>query len=78
MTHDDIWAESLRLDKERRKKLQELMEEYDSTIYYPALSKMRENCEALGHKFIFLSLNVVGNPVYICHYCGTTKIEDNV
>lgn len=78
MTHDDIWAESLRLNKERRKKLEELMEEYDSTIYYPALSKMRENCETLGHEFIFSSFNMVGRSVYRCHYCGTTKIEDNV
>ena len=37
------------------------------TIYYDG--------GVLGHKFAFKSFGPLGNPWYICEYCGLTKVE---
>lgn len=81
MNHDDIWSESVKIDRERRQKRKELMEEYDSKFYYPELKKLQENCEKLGHSFVFtkfgscLPNRTLGDAFYHCEYCGKIKLE---
>lgn len=76
MNHDDIWRERIRIDRVRRRELEKRMDEYDHCIHYPALKQLRDDCGALGHNFVFKSFGPVGNPWYICEYCGLTKVED--
>ena len=45
----EIWKESHRLMNERAKKMQELMKQYDTEVYYPALKQLTERCEQNGH-----------------------------
>lgn len=78
MNHKDIFDEKLELDKTRRSKLNEFLNDYDSRIYNPAIKKIREKCKKLGHKFTFHSFNLLhSHKIYKCHYCGVSKHEEN-
>lgn len=73
----EIWQESHRIYKERREKMQELMSEYDQTVFYPAKKALRERCEKeTGHNMQFVDTNPVGYPVFTCSTCGYTKIGE--
>lgn len=73
MTEQSIWQESRTIEKARRDKMRELMEEYDRTVYYPAKKSVYERCEKIGHIWKFVGTNPVGYPMYSCNQC--TKFE---
>ena len=52
--------ENSRIDYQRS-----FMREYNKNIYLPALRKLQEECEKIGHNFD--SLN---SEYYFCQYCG--------
>lgn len=74
---DSIWKEYRLIEKERRDKMRELMEEYDKTVYYPACKAIREKCATVdgGHNFRFIDLNPLGYPIFTCSKCGKTEIR---
>jgi hypothetical protein len=45
----DIGQEYRDLMEARRLKFKEAMNEYDGTVYYPALKELRARCAAAGH-----------------------------
>ena len=51
------------------------MDSYDSNIHDPALKQLQEECEKLGHKFVFQQFTVGRYAYYSCDYCGFAKIE---
>lgn len=67
---ESIWKRHRQLMKERGDKMQELMEEYDKTVYYPALKALREECEATGHVRGNFHDNGLGWCWYWCNQCG--------
>jgi len=75
MNHDDIWTKSLQLKKARREHMSKCMDSYDSNIHDPALKQLQEECEKLGHKFVFQQFTVGHYAYYSCDYCGFAKIE---
>jgi hypothetical protein len=78
MNHDDILKEKSRLDRERGVKLREFLKEYDSRVYDPAVKRLRENCEKLGHKYSYHGYNFVrSHTIYKCNHCGISKHEEN-
>ena len=60
------------LEKERRDKLKELMDQWDTEYYYPKIKELRSRCE---HNFKFVELNPLSWPIFTCTICGYTKIE---
>lgn len=76
MNHKDIRTEKLKLDRERRQKLEKFLDEYDGKFYDPELKKLQENCEKLGHNFVFTNFGPVGDAFYHCEHCGKTKFEN--
>ena len=78
MNHNDIWSEKLKLDEDRRSKLSEFLNDYDTKIYYPAIKQLREKCKEFGHKYSFHGYNfIVSHTIYKCDYCGVSKHEKN-
>ena len=72
----EIWKERHSIDKARREKIRESMEEYDRTVYYPARKALTERCqEETGHNWVFRDKNPIGYPIYDCTVCGTTEIR---
>lgn len=67
---ESIWRRHRQLMKERGDKMQELMEEYDKTVYYPALEALRKECEAAGHVRGKYHDNGLGWDWYWCNNCG--------
>lgn len=66
-----IWKRSRQLDNDRRKKTQELMEEYDRTVYYPAKKALQEECEkGPGHHGNNYHDNGLGWHWFYCQSCG--------
>lgn len=70
-----IWKEKGLIDRARQKKMSELMEEYDTTVYYPAKKALRERCEKVGHLWRFRDTNPIGYPIFDCNQCGATEIR---
>jgi hypothetical protein len=68
--HTEIWRERFRIDSARREKLHEAMDEYDTTIYIPAVKALQERCEKLGHVRGKLHDNGLGWTWYYCNQCG--------
>lgn len=60
------------LEKERRTKMKELMEQWDTEYYYPKMKELRSKCE---HNMKFVGLNPINWPIFTCTICGHTKIE---
>lgn len=58
------------IDKCRRKKLEELMGEYDKTVYYPAMKQLVEDCEKIGHSGGKYHDNGLGWHWFYCGKCG--------
>jgi len=68
---DNIWIRRGEIDKTRREKMREVMDEYDDTVYYPALKQLREDCEKDGgHKGGTFHNNGLGWSWYYCGRCG--------
>jgi len=70
MTEESIWRRNRRLEKQRSDRMQELMAEYDETVYYPALKALQEECEAKGHTPGRFHDNGLGWCWTWCHSCG--------
>lgn len=61
----EIWERRYQLEKERREKMQELMSEYDRTVFYPARNQLIADCAREGH--------IKGNWIsWWCGKCGTS------
>ena len=67
-----IWSRRNDLEKLRRKKMQEAMEEYDRTFYYPARKQLIEDCEREGHSKGKFHDNGLGWTWWWCGKCGTS------
>jgi len=75
----DIFKRSIQIAKDRRKKRDELllpMEEYDRTVYFPALERLRKDCEKEGHDEGEWKNNGLGRWWTICEKCGATINEE--
>jgi len=68
----EIWERRYKLDKERREKMQELMGEYDRTVFYPARKQLIEDCEKEGHTQGKFHDNGFGWTWWWCGKCGTS------
>jgi hypothetical protein len=45
-----IWKENLKINADRHRKMKELMEEYDKTVFFPSRKAMQKKCEeTVGH-----------------------------
>lgn len=66
----DIWKRHIRIMKERREKIAELINDYDDEIYLPALKQLREDCSKEGHGDIECGNNGYGYYYYYCSRCG--------
>ncbi len=67
-----IWQEKHEIEKARREKMREAMEEYDKTVYRPALAALRERCGEQGHKPGHWHNNGLGCSFLYCAICGAT------
>lgn len=65
-----IWHERHRIDAARREKLHEAMDEYDTTVYFPAVKALQERCAAIGHKRGQFHDNGLGWTWFYCNQCG--------
>lgn len=55
----------------RRQKLMSAMEEYDDSVYFPTVKKIREKCESVvGHKKGTFHDNGLGWSWFYCSLCG--------
>ena len=68
----EIWERRYKLDKERREKMQELMGEYDRTVFYPARKQLIEDCAKEGHTRGNFHDNGFGWTWFWCGKCGTS------
>jgi len=65
-----IWQERHQISMARSKKSQELLKEYDATVYQPALKSLKERCAAAGHGRQRLWDNGIGWAWNECTACG--------
>lgn len=66
----EIWKQRHQIDKDRRTKMKEAMDEYDKNIYYPAMKKLIETCEKEGHSGGKYHDNGFGWSWFYCGKCG--------
>jgi hypothetical protein len=66
----EIWHKSRELDRARRNKMKEAMDEYDRTVYYPAKLAIQKECGETGHTFGSLHDNGFGWTWSYCSLCG--------
>jgi hypothetical protein len=66
----DIWKRRQEIDKARREKEKELMDEYDSSVYYPAKKQLIEDCKNIGHYGNNFHDNGFGWCWFYCAGCG--------
>jgi hypothetical protein len=66
----DIWKRRNEIDKARREKEKELMDEYDHTVYYPAKKQLIEDCAKIGHYGDNFHNNGFGWSWFYCSGCG--------
>lgn len=61
----------IKLQRARAKESKRLMEEYDRTVYWPAVKKLRDWCvENGGHKRGNWHANGLGWSCFYCSRCG--------
>ena len=70
-----IWSERYQIEKERREKRNELMDEYDRTVFYPAKEALYERCGKIGHNWSFSGLNPLNYPMFTCTVCSKFEIR---
>ncbi len=66
----DIWHRRGEIDLARSMKMQELMEEYDRTVYYPAKRQLLRECFQEGHSGGKYHDNGFGWSWFYCGKCG--------
>ena len=66
----DIWSRRSEIDRDRRKKMGELMDEYDRTVYYPARKALVRECFLEGHRGGKYHDNGFGWSWFYCGKCG--------
>ena len=67
----DIANRRWEIDRARNKKMQELMEEYDREVYYPAKKQLMDDCVASGgHRGGKYHDNGFGWSWFYCGGCG--------
>lgn len=66
----DIWHRRGEIDLARSMKMQELMEEYDRTVYYPAKRQLLRECFQEGHSGGKYHDNGFGWSWLYCGKCG--------
>jgi hypothetical protein len=78
----EIWEERQKIEKARRDKMFEQMDEYDTTVYYPAKLALQEKCLAQygEHTKAKFHDNGLGWTWWYCGRCGAAhnkeKYED--
>lgn len=65
-----IWERKHQIEKARREKMKEVMDEYDRTVYYPARKQLIEECEKEGHSGGKYHDNGFGWSWFYCGKCG--------
>lgn len=65
-----VWRDHGRIMRERMDKNREVMEEYDRTVYRPAMKALRERCERIGHIRGKFHDNGLGWSWFYCNQCG--------
>lgn len=66
----DFHKRRWKIDQARNKKMKELMDEYDTTIYYPAKRALIEECGKVGHYGGKYHDNGFGWSWFYCAGCG--------
>lgn len=67
-----IWKEHLKIDADRHRKMKEMMEEYDKTVFFPSRKAMQEKCEkTVGHTPGEWQIHQFSSSLY-CSLCGKT------
>jgi len=66
----DIWHRRGLIERERSKKMRELMDEYDRTVYWPAKKQLIEECEKEGHSGGKFHENGFEWSWFYCGRCG--------
>jgi hypothetical protein len=68
---NSIWQRRGEIDRARMKKHKELTQEYDETVYYPAILALRKECEeGEGHRGGKYHDNGFGWSWFYCGKCG--------
>lgn len=65
-----IWNRRSNIERARSKKMQELMKEYDETVYYPAKKALVRECFLEGHGNGKFHDNGLGWTWMYCGKCG--------
>lgn len=73
----EIWEKKLKIKADRRVMMNKLMQEYDETIYYPAIKALQEECEKQGHVRGKMYNNSLGRTWYDCENCGCEMKEEH-
>lgn len=75
---DSIWSRKQDIESARREKMKEMMDEYDKTVYYPALKALREECVAThgSHSKTTYHDNGFGWEWWYCGRCGAKHSEN--
>lgn len=68
-----IWERRGEIDRDRRKKMEEVMREYDEQVYRPARKALVDECAAEGHNWRFSDLGPLGDPWFRCTKCATAE-----
>lgn len=63
---NELW----KIEHDRREKMQELMKEYDETVYRPAIRELQERCGEKGHVRGTFHDNGIGAYWWYCSNCG--------
>ena len=68
----DIGRQVRLLEKQRRDRIKELMDEYDRAVYYPEMKRLRDLCgmTAEGHNQAKFHDNGLGWHWWYCGRCG--------
>lgn len=68
---NSIWKRHRQIEQDRMKKTRELMEEYDKTVYRPAIIAIQKECsEGSGHRGGKYHDNGFGWSWFYCNQCG--------
>lgn len=62
----------MQADKARRERVRQAMEEYDNTVYYPAMEEARRLCAESGHSSLKFHDNGLGWMFSDCSLCKAT------
>jgi len=70
----DIWTKRHKLDMGRLDRQKQLMDEYDKTVYYPAIQALQEECLAIhgSHDKTKYHDNGWGWEWWYCGRCGAS------